>query len=178
MSSPTDRALQELTDQGRATDAAEARRRRRSLIDQAGEEGTFAGVLIDLAERRAVVAVHTRAGRLLRGTVVAIGADYLGLVGARHDTTWVPMHAVTGVRPEPGTRATVGDRSDHVATSWQAVLVELAVARPDVALYTVGGDRIPGRLWSAGQDLVVVRTAAAGSGSYVPMASVNDLTLT
>lgn len=177
MSSPTDRALQELTDRTRAAEAAEARRRQRSLLDQAGEEGTFAGVLADLADRMATVAVHTRAGRLVRGTIGALGADYLGLVGARGDRTWVPIHAVSGLRPEPGTPATVGDRTERWAATWHAVLVELAIDRPTVALYTVGGDRIPGRLWTTGQDLVTVRSDG-GERSYVPVGSVNDLALT
>lgn len=174
---PSDRQLQELTDRARAEQAAEARRRQRSLLAQAGEEGSFAGVLADLAERGGAVAVHTHAGRLVRGVIGAIGVDYVGLIGARGERTWVPRHAVTGLRPEPGTRATVGDRSGRWAASWHAVVVDLASERTTVALYTVGGDRIPGRLWTAGQDVVSIR-AGADVLSYVPMSSINDVTLT
>lgn len=177
MSSPSDRDLQELTDRARAEGAAAARRRERSLVAQAAEEGTLVGVLVDLAERGASVALHTQAGRLLRGTVRALGADYVGLIGPGGDPTYVATAAVTGIRPEPGTRTTVGDRQERWGATLHAVLVDLATVRPTVSLYTVGGDRVPGRLLTAGRDLVAVRSGA-GTESYVPLGAINDVALT
>ncbi|MBX3313843.1 MAG: hypothetical protein KF906_05940 [Actinobacteria bacterium] len=176
MAPPNDRELRELTDRTRAEEAASARRRQRSLLAQAGEEGTFAGVLVDLAERRAPVALHTRAGRLLRGTVRSLGADHLGLVGPGGDLTYVPLAAVTGIRPEPGARSTDGDRRDRRTATLHALLVELAIDRPTVAIYTVGGDRVPGRLRAAGRDLATVR-GGTGSDCYVALAAINDVAL-
>lgn len=175
--SPTDRDLQDLTDRARADDAALARRRRRSLLQQAGEDGTVAGVLADLAERGRAVALHTRAGRSVRGTVDALGDDYVALVGPRGDTSLVPTESITGLRPEPGTRSTVGDRAPRWASSWRGVLADLAFDHPTVALYTVGDDRVPGRLWTVGRDVLAIRGDDA-SDTYVPLGSINDLALT
>ncbi|MCB0976708.1 MAG: hypothetical protein KDB02_04550 [Acidimicrobiales bacterium] len=177
MSSPLDRELQELTDRTRAENAASARRHQRSLLSQASEEGTFRGVLVDLAERQVSVAVHTSAGRILQGTIRALGSDYVGLIGTRDDPTLVPLRSVTGLRPEPGTRPTVGDRSQRWASSWNAALVDLVADRPLVSLHTSGGDRIQGRLWTVGQDVVAVRLQP-GVSSYVPIEAINDLALT
>lgn len=175
MPTPDDRDLRDLTDRTRAEQAASARRRQRSLLAQAAEDGTFTGVLADLAERGTPVAVHTRAGRLLRGTIRSLGRDHLCLAGPRDEPIYVATDAITGVRPEPGTRPTVGDRPDRWPTSLRAVLVELAADRPTVSLTTVGGARIAGRLQAAGRDVVAVRD---GTGtSYVPLAAVDDLTL-
>lgn len=177
MAEPSDHELQDLTDRARADDAVAARRRQRSLLRQSGEEGTLLGVLADLAERGTAVALHTRAARSLRGTVRALGSDYVGLLGPQGDPTYVPLGALTGVRPEPGARASVGDRSDRWGTSLHATLTDLAIDRPTVALYTVGGDRIPGRLWTVGRDLVAVR-GGTGTESYVPLGAINDVALT
>lgn len=177
MPSPSDRELQEFTDRARAEEAVAARRLQRALLSQAGEEGTFRGVLVDLAERQVALAVHTTAGRLISGSIRALGSDYLGLVGSKSEHTYVPLRSVTGVRPEPGSPPTVGDRSRGIANSWGAVLVELAAERPMVSLYTIGGDRIPGRLWTAGQDVVAVRMRADAT-SYVPIDAINDLAVT
>lgn len=177
MATPSDHELREMTDRVRAQEAAVARRRQRSLLHQSAEDGTFAGVLTDLAERRTSIALHTRAGRLLRGTIRTLGSDYVGLVGPGGDQMFVPLTAITGVRPEPGTRPTVGDRRERWAATMHAVLVELMTERPTVAVYTVGGDRVPGLLWATGRDVVSIRRGADGD-CYVPLDAVNDVALT
>ena len=146
-------------------------------LRQSGEEGTLLGVLADLAERGTAVALHTRAARSLRSSVRFLARLRSGLLGPQGDPTYVPLRGADRRPDLKPARASVGDRSDRWGTSLHAALTELAIDRPTVALYTVGGDRIPGRLWTVGRDLVAVR-GGTGTESYVPLGAVNDVALT
>jgi hypothetical protein len=57
-------------------DAIRDRSRTQWLRRQAEEEGSLAGVLADLGERGRPVLVHLHNGRLHRGLVTEVGADY------------------------------------------------------------------------------------------------------
>ena len=57
-----DSDLRALTDLQRANDAADQRRREHWLRQQSAEEGTFAGVLLDLGERDPVQRDRERLG--------------------------------------------------------------------------------------------------------------------
>ena len=175
-SSPTDTDLQRFTDEQRRADAADARRREHWLRHQAGEEGTFAGVLVDLAERNRLLAVQTRAGRTLRGAVRTLGTDFVGLSGVAGDSTLIPLTAVTSVRPEPDSIESLGDRTVTVAASFDLTIAELAADRRRVSVHTTGGDHHAGLLWGVGRDLLVLRTDDAGS-VYLRLAALNDVVM-
>ena len=173
---PLDRALRDLTDEQRRADAVAARRREQWLRRQSEEEGTFHGVLTDLAERGPLLAVHTRSTRVARGALHTLGHDFLALAGPAGERTVVPLAVVTSVHPEPGTAATVGDRADHTSATLDVALAALAGDRPPVTVHTAAGDRISGRLWWVGRDVAAVRGPNA-TESYIPLAALNDLTL-
>lgn len=173
---PLDQALRDLTDEQRRTDAVAARRREQWLRRQSEEEGTFHGVLTDLAERGQLLAVHTRVARVARGALDILGHDFLALRGPAGERTVVPLAVVTSVHPEPGTAATVGDRADHTTATLDVALAALVADRPSVTVHTAAGDRIIGRLWWVGRDVAAVRGTGAAE-SYVPLAALNDLTL-
>jgi hypothetical protein len=175
MPSPSDRDLQELTDEVRRADAVESRRREMWLRRQAEEEGTFHGMLIDLTERQGAMAVRTVGGPVVRGRVATLGADFVAVTGAGGGTTLVPLSVVTAVSPEPGTTPTVGDRPESTTATFAVTVAELVADRPSVTVHTVGGDRLAGALWTVGQDLLVVR-ADPTADTYVPFTAVNDLT--
>jgi hypothetical protein len=162
----------------RVDEAARLRARERWLRRQAQEEGTLAGVLADVAERGAPVAVHVRGGRRHRGAVRAVGADFVALRSARADVI-VALAAVTSVRTLPGESSTIGDRSIATSLRLVDVLGELAAEGASVALATAGGDDpIAGALRSVGQDVVVVRVAGAGAAAvtaYVPIAAIVEV---
>ena len=170
-----DQALRDLTDDQRRSDAAEARRREQWLRRQSEEEGTFHGVLTDLVERRAPVAVHTGAGRVLRGELHTLGLDFVVVAGPGGERTVVPVTALTSVHPEPGTKSTVGDRRGCTTATLDVTLVELASDRPAVSVHTVSAERVMGRLWWVGRDVICIRADAAEH--YLPMSSLNDVTL-
>lgn len=171
-----DAELRNLTDEQRSTAAAAARRREHWLRQQATEEGSFGGVLLDLGERELLLALSTRSGRTLRGVIWTIGTDFVGLRAPGGEGALVPLGAITAIRPEPGSTPTVGDRLVQVDASLSAVLRNLAAERPWVALHTVTGAGLAGELRSVGQDLLVLRSEA-GEITYVPLATVSDVVL-
>src|SRR4029453_8199006 len=84
----------------RSEDAVAARTRERWLRQQAQEEGTFAGVMLDLGERNCPIVVHTVGGRHHRGALRAVAGDFvvLGTSGSLH--VLIHFGGITSVRPE------------------------------------------------------------------------------
>ncbi|MCU1497495.1 MAG: hypothetical protein JWM47_1448 [Acidimicrobiales bacterium] len=171
-----DADLRAITDQQRALDAAQARRREHNLRAQAGEAGNFVGVLADLGEGEQPVAMSTGTGRVLRGVIRTLGSDFVGLRGPGGDGTLVSMAAICAVRSEPGRAPTMGDRMVQLTSTLGGVLGDLASERPWLTLHTTSGDALVGRLVRVGLDVVVLRTQSDGSG-YVPLAKINDVVL-
>lgn len=172
-----DAELVRLTDDQRAVDAVEARRREQALRQQSAESGSFGGVLTDLAERSEPVVISTVTGRQLRGTITSLGPDHLLLQPTATERSLVVISAITAVRTVPGGRSTVGDRHVGATHPLTAVLADLATARPAVVVHLLGGEAVAGTLWSAGQDLLCVRTVDR-SVAYLAVAAISDLTLT
>lgn len=171
-----DVALARLTDDQRAADAAEARRREQWLHRQAAEGGTLAGVLRDLAERGLLVAVATSAGRTIRGSVVTVGVDFVGLRAANGERVLIAIAAITALRPEPGSTATSGDRTVPGGASLGAVLAELATGGSRVSVRTNDGAAVAGRLRAVGTDVLTLQ-GDVSSLTYIPLARVNDVVL-
>ena len=171
-----DLALARLTDDQRAVDAAEARRREQWLRRQAAEGGSLAGVLRDLAERQNLVAVGTAAGRTLRGTVVTVGGDFVGLKATNGERVLVAIAAITSLRPEPGSAATSGDRDVPSGASLGAVLSELAADGHRISVRTDDGAAMAGRLRAVGTDVLTMQ-GDVSSLTYIPLARVNDVVL-
>ncbi|HEX2578155.1 MAG TPA: hypothetical protein VHK88_17535 [Aquihabitans sp.] len=169
-----DAALRALTDDERAGAAAAERRREHSLRRQAAESGAFAGVLLDLAERRQRLVIVTVGGRSVRGTIRTLGTDFVGLRSPGAETALVATRAVTSVRTEPGTAPTAGDRVVHLDASLAAVLADLAAERPWCSVHTTAGEAVGGELRGAGVDVIAVR-AATGDTTYVPLHAVVDV---
>lgn len=173
---PSDADLRVITDEQRAADAAAQRRREHWLLRQAGEAGTFEGVLVDLGEREQLLALSTTTGRVLRGVIRTIGADFVGLRAPSGEGALVPLAAITVARPEPGSRPSVGDRLVQVDTTLLGVLANLASERPWVSLHSLGGETIAGHLREVGRDQVVLRTSA-DLDAYVPVQAISDVAL-
>src|SRR5690349_1871223 len=108
----------------RVDDAAMARSRMRWLVRQAAEDGTFTGVLVDLAERGEPVVVTTTAGRRHRGTVRAMGADFVALALSSGAIVLVALDAIAAVRTRPGVASVAGDRSVRLERRLADVLAE------------------------------------------------------
>ena len=160
----------------RVDEAARLRARERWLRHQAEEEGSLAGVLADVADRGASVALHVRGGRRHRGEVAALGSDFVALRSAGTDVI-VALAAVTSVRTLPGEASTIGDRS--IATSHRLVdvLAGLAAERAPVLLVLADGDEaVAGALRSVGQDIVGIRVAGgAPVTAYVSVGAIVEV---
>ena len=160
----------------RVDEAARLRARERWLRHQAEEEGSLAGVLADVAERGASVALHVRGGRRHRGEVAALGSDFVALGSAGADVI-VALTAVTSVRTLPGEASTIGDRSVATTHRLVDVLAGLAAERATVLLVlTDGDDAVAGALRSVGQDVVGMRVAGgAAVTAYVPIGAIVEV---
>ena len=145
-----------------AAEAARERSADRLLRQAAAEEATFAGVLVDLAERGERVAVRTAGGRVHRGVVRAVGLDFVVVQPEAGDgdgpPVFVRLAAVTSVRTEDTPADVTGNRRPPLAASLAAVLGGLAPDRPHVQVGIAGeGAYISGELVSAGFDVLVLR---------------------
>jgi len=160
----------------RVDEAARLRARERWLRHQAEEEGSLAGVLADVAERGASVALHVRSGRRHRGEIAALGSDFVALRSAGADVI-VALPAVTSVRTLPGEAPTIGDRSIGTSHRLVDVLAGLASERVAVLLVLADGDEAVGGvvLW-VGQDVVGMRVAGgAAVTAYVPVSAIVEV---
>jgi hypothetical protein len=160
----------------RVDEAARLRARERWLRHQAEEEGSLAGVLADVAERGASVALHVRGGRRHGGEIAALGSDFVALRSAGADVI-VALPAVTSVRTLPGEAPTIGDRSIGASHRLVDILAGLAAERAAVLLVLADGDEAVGGvvLW-VGQDVVGVRVAGgAAATTYVPVGAIVEV---
>jgi hypothetical protein len=160
----------------RVDEAARLRARERWLRHQAEEEGSLAGVLADVAERGASVALHVRRGRRHWGEIAALGSDFVALRSAGADVI-VALPAVTSVRTLPGEAPTIGDRSIGTSHRLVDVLAGLAAERAAVLLVLADGDEAVGGVvrW-VGQDIVGVRVAGgAAVTAYVPVGAIVEV---
>ncbi len=124
--------------EARARDAVDARVRERWLRRQAEEEATFAGLLLDLAERQVGVVVTTTANRRHTGVVEAVGADFVALRVAGGRTVLVSLPSVAAVGtggPGDGRVRALASRDDRASRS---VTVGLADVWPTLRPTTRG----------------------------------------
>lgn len=175
-----DRELAALLADAVAAEAGRARSAERMLRTAAEESATFGGVLVDLAERAEPLTVRTTSGRLHRGTIVAVGRDFLVVRSDANPPVFVAAWAVASVRVTRGMRSdTAGDRPPPYDASFAAVVGGLAADRPRIQLGITGESTLlVGDLRAAGQDLLTLRLDGTPQGTlYVPVDSVEDLVL-
>ncbi|MDQ1375244.1 MAG: hypothetical protein QOJ09_2582 [Actinomycetota bacterium] len=174
-----DRLLAELTEWSadqRADDAADARARGRSLRSQLEESATLAGTLVDLTEAGGALSVQTTRGRVHRGLLAGVGADFLAVRSDDGALVVIALHAVVAVRPGTGNGAATGARSAGRGTLVQ-FLARCAEEHPRVRL-VAAGEPVAGELVAVGADVLSVRSDADPPGvSYVPAASVSEVSL-
>ncbi|MEA3075132.1 MAG: hypothetical protein QOF60_40 [Actinomycetota bacterium] len=163
-----------------ADDAARARSQERGLRQVAEEEATFAGLALDLAERGAGVIVRTASGRPHRGRIEAVGRDFVVVRDGARPPVFVPLAAITVLRPEPsaaGNADFAGARPAPVDVSLAAALSRLAVERPRVQLTSVGDpEPLAGELRSVGADVATVQLDGEGRlVAHVRLAGLADV---
>jgi hypothetical protein len=160
----------------RTAEAAASRARERWLRQVADESATFAGVLLDLAERGAPVVVQGRGGRRHRGTVLAVGFDFAALHTESGADVLLAFAGIASVRPDRRLDTPSGDRVTTFELGFAEAIAAVGTDRPRVLLVTASdGDGVTGELRSVGRDVVTVRMDGDGSTAYVPMTSIAEL---
>ena len=162
----------------RVDGSADARARERWLHAAAEADATFAGVLLDLAERRSSVAVTTTAARRHQGDIEVLGADFATLRTAAGVEVLLPLRAITSVRTAPLVEPALGERPATTELRLLDVLAELAAERARVLLVMPAGEAVAGELRSVGDDVATVRTATdPPTTAYVPTTAVTEVGL-
>jgi len=165
--------------EARTADAAASRARERWLRVQADESSTFAGVLLDLAERGTPVVVHGPAGRRHRGVITAVATDFLALRTSGGRDVLLAYGGIASVRPDARGPGPVGDRVVRAELGLAEMLSVLAAERPRVLVVTTadGDGGIAGELRGVGRDVMTLRLDGEPRSAYVAVAAVAELAL-
>lgn len=139
-------------------EAARSRSLERSLRQQASEDASFTGVLLDLAERGRPIVLSTGGGRRHRGVVRTVAADFCILRADSGFDQLVSYRALGVVRPLPSEDQTVGDRPATLDVGLTDALVHLCDDRPRLRIGLMGDpDAQVGELRSVGRDVIALR---------------------
>ena len=187
---PTDALDQELARwlaEARVDEAVISRLRERSLRQLAADEATMLGLCLDLAESARPVLARTTEGRVHRGVLVAVGADFVAMRSPTGDATFLPVGHLAWLRPAPGTWAgaparggeAAGSRNPPLAARLVDVLTGLAGDRPRVRLVVAGDpDTWSGRLRGCGADVLSVEQAGEPRlVGWIPLSQVSEVGL-
>lgn len=163
----------------RSDDAAAARSRERWLRLQADESATFAGVLVDLAERGTPVVVHGAAGRRHRGSIAAVASDFCALRTSSQRAVLLTFTGIGSVRPDADSPGPAGDRVVRAEIGLAEMLSVLAADRPRVLIITAAdATGVAGELSRVGRDLVTVRLdGEARATAYVAIRAIAEVSL-
>jgi hypothetical protein len=160
----------------RLRDGAAGRSRQRWLHQQASEAATFAGTLLDLAERRAAVSLLSP-GRRFAGRLVGVGPDFCVLEEATRATV-VALGRVIAVQPHPrGPTPPVavasGDRRAVLEMTFAQALAAMAADLAPLRLALIGSETLVGDLVGAGEDVVTLRLPGnPPRPTFVPVTAV------
>lgn len=167
----------------RVEEAVTSRLQERALRQLAAEEATLLGLCLDLTEAGRPVLARTREGRVHRGVLVAVGADFVAMRAGTGDATFLPVAHLTWLRPAPGTwpgaparsGAAAGDRKPPLAARLVDVVTGLAADRPRVRLVLTGDPDVwAGRLRGCGTDVLSVELP--GNPKVIAWAALGQVT--
>jgi hypothetical protein len=173
--------------EARVDEAVTSRLRERALRQLASEEATLLGLCLDLAEGTRPILARTTEGRIHRGSVVAVGADFVALRSAAGEATFLPVALLAWLRPAPGewrgaparSGAAAGDRHPPLAARLVDVLTGLAADRPRVRIALAGDPDVwAGRLRGCGTDVLSVELHGDPKvTAWAPLAQVTEVGL-
>ena len=158
----------------RVDDAVSARRGRRRERELLSAESRFVEILAGLAATGATVAVTTRSGRRIRGSIAAVGHDVIVVATAAQQIT-VRTGCVSSVE-QPDARVVGGDPGSVSDLHLVDVLCELADGETEVGVVAGDGARIDGVIESIGADVVVLRPVGRPAPvTYVALDSLSEV---
>jgi len=127
-------SLDRWADDARSIEAAQRRARHASLVNQAAETATLAGLLVDMGERAAAISVHLTNGVTHHGTIIDVGSDYFRIDTAAGPAI-VSSDATASIRPRPGTPSIFSARPGST-TTLDDLLADLAADECEVSMTT------------------------------------------
>jgi hypothetical protein len=139
----------------RAQSAAEGRARRRWLGEQATATANLRGLLVDLAEQAAPVALwvpeHRYAGRL-----IGVGRDFCVISPTTGRPAVIALPWLSAISPERAAPLPAGDRSPALELSLIAAFAAMAEERLPVSI-KVRSKAFDGEVHSVGEDVITLR---------------------
>lgn len=161
----------------RVEEAAAERSRERWLRQQSAEQARLTGIALDLAEQGATATVATTTGRQHRGTVVAVGEDFVAVAPGPRSVVLIAFAAITLLRPPPGRAEGTGDRSPPHSAWLADVLTGVAADRAHVRI-ALGPDVVSAELRAVGADVVTLRIdGAPPTTAYARLSAVTEVWL-
>jgi hypothetical protein len=172
-----DDELDKLADSARRAEATRARRQRSDRSVAAALSGTFVGTLTEVGETQTPVAILTRNGGHLRGTVASVGPDVV-VVQPATATARVLLHlnAIEGVR----STSKGHDRETPSIPSGPGLaelLDEFAESRDRLALTLASGNRVMGVVQRVGVDQLVLVLDGEADSMTVPIQKIDQVVM-
>jgi hypothetical protein len=163
-------ALTRFVGEGAVEHAAHSRSRARWQQQLALEEGTWRGLLCDLAETAAATVIDTNLGRRLQGTVVAVGSDFVTVTTMAGGHFVVAIGAISAIHLAAGQTAPLGRVVAANHTTLSELLAELAIDKPTLTWHLTDRTAVTGQLVGVGRGFVHLRVEGTPpSTSYVPI---------
>ena len=157
----------------RTARAATERTRTRTLADQSLSTSTWTGLLVDLAESGAEVALWSGPGLTHKGRLVGVARDFVVLEPAGRGPVLIRTAALQAVTPAaPGARsARAGERSNPSELTLAAALEALAGERAPASVQT-SSQAFPGAIIGCGEDVLTIKSDGPGRQMYVALNAV------
>ncbi len=160
MDAVTDPALRQLLDSARSADSSRSRAGFGALHRHRGEDATLIGLLANLAECNAFVALTTKNGSERSGTIITVGPGGIELVSSSSVTTLIRTSSISSVRS--ATRLHLdGDGAPQTSHSWPTLLAS-RIDRDDRLSVAVSNNHISGTVRSLSRSLLVLTTPDSG----------------
>ena len=154
----------------RVARAAAERSRARSLAAQSAATATWAGVLVDLAERAADVSAAV-AGTRIQGRLVGVARDFCVIESPGGHPAVIRLDAITELSATGGSTPG-GSRPPASPLALVDVLEAAAGEASPVTLHTASGT-VTGELLALGEDVVTLRDPGPSRRQvHVPLAAV------
>ena len=138
-------------------EAAAARSRQRSLEQQAAQEASIAGVLLNLAERGRLVNIKTLTGQTCEGHLTSVGADFVFMHAHENQELLIPNRSIAVIKSSGTNCLSLGTRTP--STVCLADTLEWLAADKAHVEVVVADETVRGRLQTSGTDLIAISVA-------------------
>jgi len=160
MEAVTDPALRQLLDSARSSESSRSRAGFGALQRHRTEDATLVGLLADLAECRAFVALTTITGTERRGTISRAGLFGIVLQKSQTDASLIRTAAIASVRSVSHLRLD-GDGFPQASTSWPTFVSSHIELGEEISLM-VSTQHVTGNVVSLNRSLLILDTPDGG----------------